>query len=71
MLLTVGPMPTLPTVTDIVVLASPTTTDPRVTAVGVSALLLSGCSAGGATEGDAKTLTLWHFESETSAMGIA
>jgi raffinose/stachyose/melibiose transport system substrate-binding protein len=38
--------------------------------LGVSALLLSGCS-GGASEADANTLKLWHFESETSAMGIA
>jgi raffinose/stachyose/melibiose transport system substrate-binding protein len=41
-----------------------------VAVLGVSALLLSGCSAGG-NEGDANTLKLWHFESETSAMGIA
>jgi len=45
-----------------------------------SALLLAGCSGaeGGAAEpvdtevdGSGETLTLWHFESETSAMGIA
>lgn len=41
-----------------------------VAVLGVSALLLSGCSAGG-NEADANTLKLWHFESETSAMGIA
>jgi raffinose/stachyose/melibiose transport system substrate-binding protein len=41
-----------------------------VAVLGVSALLLSGCSAG-ASEADADTLKLWHFESETSAMGIA
>ena len=38
--------------------------------LGVSALLLSGCSAG-AGEADSDTLKLWHFESDTSAMGIA
>jgi raffinose/stachyose/melibiose transport system substrate-binding protein len=32
--------------------------------------LLSGCSTG-ASEENANTLKLWHFESETSAMGIA
>lgn len=44
-----------------------------------AALLLAGCSAGTtestkvntSPEGKGKTLTLWHFESETSAMGIA
>jgi len=40
-------------------------------ALGVSALLLSGCSAAGGSEADSDTLTLWHFESDTSAMGIA
>ncbi|MET0955875.1 MAG: extracellular solute-binding protein [Cryobacterium sp.] len=39
--------------------------------LGVSALILSGCSAGGSGGGDDNTLKLWHFESETSAMGIA
>ena len=38
--------------------------------IGISALLLSGCSAG-SDSADANTLKLWHFESETSAMGIA
>ncbi|MGK9147459.1 extracellular solute-binding protein [Plantibacter flavus] len=42
-----------------------------VAAIGVSALALSGCAAGGSSEGDGNTLKLWHFESETSAMGIA
>lgn len=42
-----------------------------VAAIGVSALALSGCSAGGSSEEDGDTLKLWHFESETSAMGIA
>ncbi|MET0932531.1 MAG: extracellular solute-binding protein [Mycetocola sp.] len=42
-----------------------------IAALGVSALLLSGCSAGGGTGEDSNTLKLWHFESETSAMGIA
>lgn len=42
-----------------------------VAAIGVSALTLSGCSAGGDSAGDGNTLKLWHFESETSAMGIA
>ncbi|WP_256481643.1 extracellular solute-binding protein [Okibacterium sp. HSC-33S16] len=36
----------------------------------MSALLLSGCSSSG-SESDSNTLKLWHFESETSAMGIA
>ncbi|WP_213815662.1 ABC transporter substrate-binding protein [Glaciihabitans sp. dw_435] len=44
-----------------------------------AALLLAGCSAGStddatvntSPEGKGKTLTLWHYESETSAMGIA
>jgi raffinose/stachyose/melibiose transport system substrate-binding protein len=39
---------------------------------GVSALALTGCggSGGGGGEGD-NTLTLWHYEAENSAMGIA
>ncbi|WP_240607131.1 ABC transporter substrate-binding protein [Cryobacterium aureum] len=37
--------------------------------LGVSALLLSGCSSTAAS--DSNILKLWHFESETSAMGIA
>nr|WP_253376564.1 extracellular solute-binding protein [Okibacterium sp. HSC-33S16] len=41
-----------------------------VAALGMSALLLSGCSSSG-SESDSNTLKLWHFESETSAMGIA
>jgi raffinose/stachyose/melibiose transport system substrate-binding protein len=41
-----------------------------IAAIGMSALLLSGCSAGG-SDSDSNTLKLWHFESETSAMGIA
>nr|WP_251857286.1 extracellular solute-binding protein [Herbiconiux sp. L3-i23] len=36
----------------------------------IGALALAGCSGSG-SEGDDNTLTLWHFESETSAMGIA
>ncbi|WP_022885919.1 ABC transporter substrate-binding protein [Glaciibacter superstes] len=41
--------------------------------LGVSALLLSACSSGdsGDSGGDSDTLKLWHFESDTSAMGIA
>ncbi|TQL47177.1 carbohydrate ABC transporter substrate-binding protein (CUT1 family) [Homoserinimonas aerilata] len=39
--------------------------------LGAGALILSGCASGGADEGDGTTLKLWHFESETSAMGIA
>jgi raffinose/stachyose/melibiose transport system substrate-binding protein len=48
--------------------------------LAASALLLAGCSGGGGGEtaavdknvdGAGKTLTLWHFESETSAMGVA
>jgi raffinose/stachyose/melibiose transport system substrate-binding protein len=47
--------------------------------LATAAMLLAGC-AGGATEdapvstdpdGAGKTLTLWHYESDTSAMGIA
>ncbi len=39
---------------------------------GVSALALAGCSGGGSGGGsDDNTLTLWHFEAENSAMGIA
>ena len=41
-----------------------------IAAFAVSAIVLAGCSGGGA-ESDDNTLTLWHFESETSAMGIA
>lgn len=38
----------------------------------VGALALTGCSSsGGSGSGDDNTLTLWHFESEDSAMGIA
>ncbi|SEB87360.1 raffinose/stachyose/melibiose transport system substrate-binding protein [Paramicrobacterium humi] len=40
-----------------------------IAALGLGALLLSGCSAG--AQHDENTLTLWHFESEDSAMGIA
>jgi raffinose/stachyose/melibiose transport system substrate-binding protein len=40
------------------------------TTVVAAGALLSGCSTG-ASEEDANTLKLWHFESETSAMGIA
>ena len=50
--------------------------------VVAGAMLLGGCASGttGATNGAAvnksvdgkgKTLTLWHYESDTSAMGIA
>jgi len=39
--------------------------------LGVSALLLSGCSSAGGGKAESNTLTLWHFESDTSAMGIA
>jgi raffinose/stachyose/melibiose transport system substrate-binding protein len=38
--------------------------------LAASALVLSGCSGSGGEEDD-NVLTLWHFESETSAMGIA
>jgi raffinose/stachyose/melibiose transport system substrate-binding protein len=41
-----------------------------ITTVVAAGALLSGCSTG-ASEEDANTLKLWHFESETSAMGIA
>jgi raffinose/stachyose/melibiose transport system substrate-binding protein len=49
-------------------------------AIVTTAMLLAGCSGGGAAEygpvqtdpsGDGETLTLWHYESETSAMGVA
>jgi len=40
------------------------------TTVIAAGALLSGCSAG-ASEEDANTLKLWHFEGEDSAMGIA
>lgn len=36
-----------------------------------SALLLSGCSGSSGGETDDNVLTLWHFENETSATGIA
>ena len=38
--------------------------------IAVASLALAGCS-GSAPAGDDNTLTLWHFESETSATGIA
>jgi raffinose/stachyose/melibiose transport system substrate-binding protein len=41
-----------------------------IAAFAVGAIVLAGCSGGGA-ESDDNTLKLWHFESETSAMGIA
>lgn len=41
-----------------------------VAALTVIGLALAGCSGQAAEESD-DTLTLWHFESETSAMGIA
>lgn len=46
-----------------------------VAAVGtatIAALALSACSGGGSGEGgDGDTLTLWHYEGDNSAMGIA
>ncbi len=39
-------------------------------AIAAAALVLSGCSGSGGG-GDDDTLRLWHYESETSAMGIA
>jgi raffinose/stachyose/melibiose transport system substrate-binding protein len=44
-----------------------------------AALLVAGCSSGSTTDakvdtdpdGSGKTLTLWHYESDTSAMGVA
>lgn len=39
--------------------------------LAASALVLSGCSGSGGGVKDDNVLTLWHFESETSAMGIA
>ncbi|WP_411699985.1 ABC transporter substrate-binding protein [Conyzicola sp.] len=41
-----------------------------IAAFAVSAIVLAGCSGGGSASDD-NTLTLWHFESDTSAMGIA
>src|SRR4051794_23625050 len=40
---------------------------------GVSALALTGCGGNGGSGGGegGKTLTLWHYEAENSAMGIA
>jgi raffinose/stachyose/melibiose transport system substrate-binding protein len=38
--------------------------------LSVAGLVLAGCSGQSQTEGD-DVLTLWHFESETSAMGVA
>jgi raffinose/stachyose/melibiose transport system substrate-binding protein len=49
-------------------------------AFATTAMLLAGCSGGSTAEdgpvdtspsGDGETLTLWHYESETSAMGVA
>ena len=45
-------------------------------ALAAAALALSGCSSSGSgsdpgSGGEGDTLKLWHFESETSAMGIA
>lgn len=37
----------------------------------VAALALSACSGGSGSEQDDNTLTLWHYESATSAMGVA
>ena len=45
-----------------------------VVAMAATAALLSGCASGGgggAADDASKTLTLWDFESDTSAMGIA
>ncbi|PSL38005.1 carbohydrate ABC transporter substrate-binding protein (CUT1 family) [Labedella gwakjiensis] len=39
--------------------------------LAASALVLSGCSGSSSGGEDDNVLTLWHFESETSAMGIA
>ena len=41
------------------------------TALAATAALLTGCSAGSGGSSDPNVLKLWHFESETSAMGIA
>ena len=41
------------------------------TALVATGALLAGCSGGGGESSDPNTLKLWHFESETSAMGIA
>jgi raffinose/stachyose/melibiose transport system substrate-binding protein len=38
--------------------------------LGAAGLVLAGCSGQSTSEGDG-VLTLWHFESETSAMGVA
>jgi raffinose/stachyose/melibiose transport system substrate-binding protein len=50
-------------------------------AIAVSALVLSGCGGSGGSsdsgsvstkvDGKGRTLTLWHYESDTSAMGVA
>jgi len=39
--------------------------------IAAAALVLSGCSGSGGGGGDDDTLRLWHYESDTSAMGIA
>ncbi|WP_159605862.1 ABC transporter substrate-binding protein [Agromyces humi] len=39
--------------------------------IATAALVLSGCSGSGGGGGDDDTLRLWHYESDTSAMGIA
>ena len=41
------------------------------TALAATAALLTGCSAGSGGSSDPNVLKLWHFESETSAMGVA
>ena len=49
------------------------TRKPLVAALVALPLALAGCAGGGSGGGDSddKTLTIWHYESETSAMGQA
>ncbi|MDF2849088.1 MAG: extracellular solute-binding protein [Oerskovia sp.] len=49
------------------------TRKPLVAALVALPLALAGCAGGGSAGGDSddKTLTIWHYESETSAMGQA
>jgi len=39
--------------------------------IAATGLLLAGCSGSDSSSSDDDTLTLWHFESETSATGVA
>nr|NLD41679.1 extracellular solute-binding protein [Actinomycetales bacterium] len=48
------------------------TTRTLIAAVAIGAMTtLAACGGGGSDEAGSDTLTLWHYEGETSAMGIA